>query len=165
MKNKKLRKNNFWDVHVEVFCEWFKKVKTAGFIFSFRLPSTHSTLNIAYIFSIFLYRCLRLSLKRNPLKSDCDRRISSGMLVVTKFWHFVAFRDDYSHVIISYLITNLHHTRALILAQFCSHCPRLWLVITFMLFITYDRRIRVVLLHFTTNFAKKFRWRPATTFS
>lgn len=35
--------------------------------------------------------------------------------------------------------------------DYCSYCPRLWLVITFMLFITYDRWIRVMLLHFTTN--------------
>lgn len=44
--------------------------------------------------------------------------------------------------------------------DYCSYCPRLWLVITFMLFITYDRWIRVMLLHFTTNFVKKFHWRP-----
>lgn len=130
-------------------------MKTAGFIFSFRLPSTHSTLKIACIFRIFLHRCLRL--KRNPLKSDCDRRISSGMLVVTKFWHFAAFRDDYSHVILAYQITTLRiimHTLWILLLLPSSVTSHHFHVIHHVWSLdTCD----VVAFQ---NFAKKFHWRP-----
>lgn len=122
-------------------------MKTAGFIFSFRLPSTHSTLKIACIFSIFLHRCLHL--KRNPLKSDCDRRISSGMLVVTNF--DISPHSEMTPLTWYSVIRLQLYESSCTRFDYCSYCPRLWLVITFMLFITYDRWIRVMLLHFTTN--------------